>query len=63
MEELAQKLNRILHGQDKVLIEESVEGELSILNSELHKMTLRLKEQEDQLAADKLKAAFEEVSA
>ena len=54
MEELAQKLNRILHGQDKVLIEESVEGELSILNSELHKMTLRLKEQADQLAADKL---------
>lgn len=54
MEELAQKLNRILHGQDKVLIEESAEGELSILNSELHKMTLRLKEQADQLAADKL---------
>ena len=54
MEELAQKLNRILHGQDKVLIEESVEGELSILNSELHKMTLRLKEQADQLAADKV---------
>ena len=54
MEELAQKLNRILHGQDKVLIEESVEGELSILNSELHKMTLRLKEQADQLVADKV---------
>ncbi len=54
MEELAQKLNRILHGQDKVLIEESVEGELSILNSELHKMTLRLKEQADLLAADKV---------
>lgn len=54
MEELAQKLNRILHGQDKVLIEESVEGELSILNSELHKMTLRLQEQASQLAADKV---------
>lgn len=54
MEELSQKLNRILHGQDKLLIEESVEGELSILNSELHKMTLRLKEQADQLVADKV---------
>lgn len=53
--ELAQKLDRILHGQEQVLIAEQREGELSILNSELQKMTLRLKEQADQLLADKLR--------
>lgn len=55
MEELAQKLDRILHGQDQVLIEDQQEGELSILNSELQKMTLRLKEQTDLLTSDKLR--------
>ena len=53
MEELAQRLDRILHGQDRVLIEDAAEGELSILNSELQKMTTRLREQANQLSADK----------
>lgn len=55
MEELAQSLDRILYGQDNVLIEESAEGELSILYSELHKMTARLKEQSDLLTEDKIR--------
>ncbi len=53
MEELAQRLDRILHGQDRVLIEDAAEGELSILNSELQKMTTRLQEQANQLSSDK----------
>ena len=53
MEALAQRLDRILHGQDRVLIEDAAEGELSILNSELQKMTTRLQEQANQLSSDK----------
>ena len=53
MEALAQRLDRILHGQDRVLIEDAAEGELSILNSELQKMTTRLQEQANQLSEDK----------
>ena len=53
MEALAQRLDRILHGQDRVLIEDAAEGELSILNSELQKMTTRLQEQASQLSEDK----------
>ena len=55
MERLAQRLDRILHGQGTVLIAESREGELSILESELQKMTVRLKEQSDRLTADKIR--------
>lgn len=55
MAELAQSLDRILHGEESVLISGSNEGELSILSSELHKMTARLKEQSDLLAADKIR--------
>ena len=54
MAELAQSLDRILHGEESVLISGSDEGELSILSSELHKMTARLKEQADLLTADKV---------
>lgn len=53
MEALAQRLDRILHGQDRVLIEDAAEGELSILNSELQKMTTRLQEQANMLTEDK----------
>ncbi len=50
---LSQGIDRILHGQDKVLITESSEGELSILRSEIQKMTIRLQEAADMLLADK----------
>lgn len=52
--ELSQSIDRILHGQETLLITDSDEGELSILNSEIRKMTVRLKEQSDRLKADKL---------
>ncbi len=50
---LSQKIDRILHGEESVLIAGSHEGELSILYSEIVKMTARLKEQTDCLAAEK----------
>ena len=55
MERLSRRLDRILHGQEAVLIAESREGELSILESELQKMTVRLKERSDRLTADKIR--------
>lgn len=56
MKTLAENLERILHGQDTVLsIENSREGALSILESEIHKMTARLNEQSEQLKRDKIK--------
>lgn len=55
MEELAQSVDRILHGQESVLINESNEGELAILMSEINKMTVRLKEQSDLLGSDKIR--------
>ena len=61
--ELSNSLNRILLGQQSVLINEMNEGELSILYSEIHKMTMRLKEQADLLLADKrgLTTAIEDI--
>lgn len=52
--ELSQSVDRVLHGEETLLIADADEGELSILYHELHKMTVRLKEQTDQLAADKV---------
>ena len=50
---LSDSIDRVLHGQDDVLVSDSAEGELAVLNNELHKMTLRLKEQADQLKDEK----------
>jgi len=52
--ELSSAIDRILHGQEQLLIRGNAEGELSILRSEIEKMTLRLKESADALQADKL---------
>ena len=49
---LSHSLDRILHGQDQ-LLDDSGEGELAILRSELRKMTLRLKDDADLLLQDK----------
>lgn len=51
---LSSNIDRVLHGQDKIFFSESKEGELAILGSEIHKMTVRLKEQADVLKSDKL---------
>lgn len=52
---LSQSIDRVLHGEESLLIADADEGELSILYHELHKMTVRLKEQTDLLAADKVR--------
>lgn len=51
---LSDSLDRILHGMDTELICDSAEGELSVLQSEIRKMTVRLKESADRLSRDKL---------
>ena len=53
--ELSESIDRILHGQEDILISSSDEGELAILSSEVHKMTVRLKEQADLLMSDKVR--------
>lgn len=52
---LSNSIDRILHGQDEILFTDSREGELAILTSEVTKMTVRLREQIDALAADKVR--------
>lgn len=51
---LTRTLNRILHGEEHLSVEEYSEGELGILRSEIHKMTVRLREQQQALQGDKV---------
>ena len=51
--ELGEQIDRVLHGADQVDIAGVAEGELSILGSEIHKLTVRLREQAEALRADK----------
>lgn len=50
---LSEQIDRVLHNADYLYINESEEGELSILQSEITKMTLRIKEQNDALRNEK----------
>lgn len=50
---LSEQIDRVLHNADYLSINESEEGELSILQSEITKMTLRIKEQNDALKKEK----------
>lgn len=50
---LSEQIDRVLHNADYLYINESEEGELSILQSEITKMTLRIKEQNDALRKEK----------
>lgn len=52
--ELAADVNQILHGDRQVAIEKYSEGELGILQSEVYKMTVRLREQQQRLQDDKI---------
>lgn len=53
IQELSSDLNRILHGDIQLAFEKYEEGELAILESEIQKMVVRLREQQGQLLADK----------
>ena len=52
--ELASDINKILHGENTVAIDKYSEGELAILQSEVYKMTVRLREQQQTLLEDKI---------
>ncbi|MBE6877533.1 MAG: sensor histidine kinase, partial [Ruminococcus sp.] len=61
---LCDKITRILNGADTVQFNEFQEGEFSILSSEIHKMTIRLREQNTALSREKqfMKEALEDMS-
>lgn len=51
---LSGRIDKILHGKDYLTEERHDEGELAILESEVHKMVVRLREQQSRLKDDKL---------
>lgn len=51
--ELAGEIDNLLHRDAPIAIESYSEGELSILHSEIYKMTVRLREQQKKLCNDK----------
>lgn len=61
---LCDKITQILNGADTVQFNEFQEGEFSILSSEIHKMTIRLREQNNDLSHEKqfMKEALEDMS-
>lgn len=52
--DLAGDINRLLHGDSAISLENYSEGELGILHSEVYKMTIRLREQQQKLINDKV---------
>lgn len=52
--ELATEIDEILHGDGRIMMESYSEGELGILQSEIYKMTVRLREQQQILQEDKI---------
>lgn len=53
IQELSLEIDKTLHGEDHIFLRKYAEGELAVLESEIQKMTLRLREQKDQLLEDK----------
>uniref|UniRef100_UPI004055CCDB histidine kinase dimerization/phospho-acceptor domain-containing protein n=1 Tax=Agathobacter sp. TaxID=2021311 RepID=UPI004055CCDB len=51
---LAGDVNKLLHGDNTISLENYSEGELGILHSEIYKMTIRLREQQQKLLNDKV---------
>ena len=50
---LATDINSVLHGDNTISLENYTEGEFGILHSEIYKMTIRLREQQQKLMNDK----------
>ena len=61
---LCDKIDIILHNNEEISLEEFKEGELGILSSEIHKMTIKLREQNNALKSEKLilKESLEDIS-
>lgn len=51
--QLSEQIDMVLHGAERLYISETDEGELSILQSEIVKMTLRIREQNEALKNEK----------
>ncbi len=51
---LSEDINKLLHGDNTISFDDYTEGELSILHSEIRKMTVRLREQQQRLIDDKV---------
>lgn len=51
--QISDQIDLVLHHADRLYIDESDEGELSILQSEITKMTVRIREQNDALKREK----------
>jgi len=51
--QLSKQIDLVLHNDDRLCIDEPDEGELSILHSDITKMTLRIREQNDALKKEK----------
>ncbi len=51
---ISEDINKVLHGDNTILFDNYTEGELSVLHSEIHKMTVRLREQQQRLIDDKV---------
>lgn len=61
---LCDDIDRILRNDDRISFDEYKEGELSVLAAEIHKMTIRLREQNAELLHEKqfAKEALEDIS-
>ncbi len=64
LSDLCDKIDMILHDNEEISLEEFKEGELGILSSEIHKMTIKLREQNNALKSEKLilKESLEDIS-
>lgn len=51
---LSERIDKLLHGDQSISFDDYTEGELGILQSELSKMTIRLREQQQRLQDDKI---------
>lgn len=51
---LSESIDSILHGENYITEEKNTEGELAILESEVHKMVVRLREQQNRLKDEKI---------
>ena len=62
--QLCDEIDRILRGEDRIDFDEYREGELSVLAAEIHKLTVRLREQNAALRKEKqfAKEALEDIS-
>lgn len=51
---LSAEIDRILHGENRMMPDDCTEGELAILKNEIYKMTIRLREQQQRMQEDKI---------